>query len=62
LIVTSNQNINKSTVKSQSILSFSNVSVTSASQGNTTAQSQDDEIKKPSTTSPSILSFSYQLL
>ena len=36
--------------------------MTFASQGNTTAQSQDNEIKKPSTTSPSISSFSDQLL
>ena len=54
---------NKSTVKSPPALSFSNVFVTSVSQGDMTKQSQDDEIKKPLTASPSTSSsFSDQLL
>jgi hypothetical protein len=44
---------NKSTVKPTPTLSFSNVFVTSVSQGDATEQSQDDETKKPLTTSPS---------
>ena len=44
-------------------MSFSNVFVTSVSQGDTTEPSQDDETKKSFTTSPSSsLSFSEQLL
>jgi len=53
----------KSTVKTPPTLSFSNVFVTSVSKGDTTEQSQDDEIKKPLTTSPSSSStFSDQFL
>lgn len=43
----------KATVKSPPILSFSNVFVTSVSQGDIREQLKDDEVKKPFTASPS---------
>ena len=50
-------------MKSAPALSFSNVFVTSVSQGDTSERSQDDETKKSLTTSPSSsVSFSEQLL
>jgi hypothetical protein len=52
-----------STTKPAPTLSFSNVFVTSVSQGDITEQSHDDELKKSLTTSPSSSStFSDQLL
>ncbi|CAF0937049.1 unnamed protein product [Adineta steineri] len=59
----SNISIKKSTIRIPPTLSFSNVFVTSVSQGDGNMQSRDDEVKKPLTASPSTSSsFSDQLL